>query len=98
MANGMPRAVISAAVLVAVGGTMVAAASPGAAADAAQVARHERVSLRAAAPGALSRWSLPKVIDPTHIGNVGTISCPTARFCAAIQLNSVVTYDGRSWS
>ena len=46
-------------------------------------------------------WSSARMIDPAHIaqfGYFGSISCPSATFCAATEQDSVLTYDGSSWS
>jgi hypothetical protein len=43
-------------------------------------------------------WSSGTLIDP-HPGVLLSISCPTATFCAAVDLyGNVFTYDGSSWS
>lgn len=40
-------------------------------------------SASAATSAAIIRWSRPTLVDPVHTADLGPISCPTARFCAA---------------
>ena len=43
-------------------------------------------------------WSPATAIDPGH--ELSTVSCPSARFCAAVDGGggNVVTFDGSSWT
>jgi hypothetical protein len=45
-----------------------------------------------------SAWSSLMSLDPIE-GGVGSISCPTARYCVAVDAESrVLTYDGSRWT
>ena len=45
-----------------------------------------------------SSWSLPDSID-AYAGEMTSVSCPTASFCAAVDYGgNVLIYDGSSWS
>ena len=60
-------------------------------------------AVRAAAPSAVPAaggltWSAARDIDPAHIGIPGDVSCVSTTFCGAVEYNSVLTYNGRSWS
>ena len=55
-------------------------------------------SVSAPAAGVTATWSRGKAIDP-FTGRPSAVSCPTVRFCVAVDLSgTVVFYDGKSWS
>jgi hypothetical protein len=44
-----------------------------------------------------TRWSAPRFID--RAANLASVSCPSARFCAAIDTSgNVFTFNGRKWT
>ena len=60
--------------------------------------RAQPASVSAPAAGVTATWSRGKAIDP-FTGRPSAVSCPTVRFCVAVDLSgTVVLYDGKSWS
>lgn len=46
-----------------------------------------------------ANWTTPITVDPRGTGHLGSVSCPTSTFCAAVDSGGyVTTFDGTTWS